>query len=129
MILGGMMFGDSAAPANALAANPTTNTNWRITDMEKSLSSENFVIVGRGGRRGKPRHYRRAVRLTLRRLLRDAWLQPVPARHLSSVLSDHRHPSEAHAAREHSAEAQPLSLTLAAPPRHHPRATEFAPEG
>src|ERR1700730_6190242 len=126
MIFGGMMFGDSAAPSNALAANQTTHTNWRMTDMVKSLSSENFVLGGR--RRGKPRLYRKAERLTLRHLHRGAWLQPVPARHLSSVPTDHRHRSEAHAARGHSAEARPRSLTLAAPPRHRPRATKFAPE-
>src|SRR5882762_8266346 len=57
---------------------------------------------------------------TLRHLLSGAWLQPVPSRHLSFVPTDHRHRSEADAARGHSVEAQPPSLTLAALPRSHP---------
>jgi hypothetical protein len=50
---------------------------------------------------------RRSALLTLLHLPRDAWLQPVPARHLSSVPTHHRHQSGAYAARALPAEARP----------------------
>src|ERR1700687_146611 len=103
MILGGLILGGGAAPANALAAKQTTHSSWRITDMEKSLSPENLRLR----RRGKRRLYRRVVRLTPRHLLPGAWLRPVPARHLSSVPTHHMHESGAYAARALPAEARP----------------------
>src|SRR4030081_721328 len=91
--------------------------------MEKSLSSENFVFGDAASRVST------GVPLTLRHLLPGAGLLSSPARHLSSVPADHRHRTEADAARGHLAEAHPPSLILAARPRYQPRATEFAPEG
>src|SRR4030081_1436678 len=91
--------------------------------MEKSLSSENFVFGDAASRVST------GVPLTLRHLLPGAGLLSSPARHLSSVPADHRHRTEADAAPGELAQTQLPSLILAARPRRHPIATEFAREG